>query len=211
MAEPLTWEDGRRKLSELKPRADNPRYIDEDAELRLVRSYEEYDQPWPMLINPDGTLIDGHQRLKTWIEEYGPDFEVDVRIPSRPLTQKEWQKLAIYGHKGAVGKFDFQILADWGIDEDLLDWGFEAWELGTVEKIELPQTGGDGNTNIWQGMPEFEQEDLTPIKTLKVHFAAQEDIIAFAKLVKQKITDKTKFIWYPEAEIIPTGKVISES
>ncbi len=130
MAEPLTWHDDRKRLGDLTPRADNPRYIDEEGARRLVRSYAEYEQPWPLLVNPDGTLLDGHQRLSTWIEEYGEDFEVDVRIPSRPLTQKEWQRLTVLGHEGAKGEWDFGKLNDWGLDtEELTDWGFDAAEL----------------------------------------------------------------------------------
>lgn len=53
----------------------------------------------------------------------------------------------------------------------------------------------------WQGMPEFVQEDLAPKKSLLVHFANFEDMQAFAKLVGQTVTERTKSIWYPKAEI----------
>jgi hypothetical protein len=51
----------------------------------------------------------------------------------------------------------------------------------------------------WQGMPEFEQEDaMGSVLDLKVHFASQGDIEVFAELVGQTVTNKTKFIWFPE-------------
>jgi hypothetical protein len=50
-------------------------------------------------------------------------------------------------------------------------------------------------------MPEFEHQDLKPWKTLAVHFASEEDMLAFSRLVGQTITPKTKSIWYPRAEI----------
>lgn len=50
----------------------------------------------------------------------------------------------------------------------------------------------------WQGMPEYSSEDLEPYHTLRIHFNCEEDIKDFAELVHQKITNKTKFIWYPE-------------
>ena len=53
----------------------------------------------------------------------------------------------------------------------------------------------------WQGMPEYSQEDLSPFKTLIVHFASQEDMAAFAKLVGQRITFRTSFLWHPKAEV----------
>ncbi len=53
----------------------------------------------------------------------------------------------------------------------------------------------------WQNMPEFVQEDLSPAKTVIVHFENLSDLSAFAKLVDQRITPNTRSIWYPELEI----------
>ena len=53
----------------------------------------------------------------------------------------------------------------------------------------------------WQGMPEFVQEDLSPFKSIYVHFASVQDMLAFAKLVEQTITSQTQSVWYPRAEI----------
>jgi hypothetical protein len=53
----------------------------------------------------------------------------------------------------------------------------------------------------WQGMPEYKHQDLTPFKTIYVHFNNKEDLKAFATLVNQTITCDTDSIWYPEAEI----------
>ena len=53
----------------------------------------------------------------------------------------------------------------------------------------------------WQGMPEFVQEDKMPFRTIYVHFENQQDLEEFAELVDQRITSKTKFIWYPKAKI----------
>ena len=49
----------------------------------------------------------------------------------------------------------------------------------------------------WQGMPEFEMEDLSSFRKIIVHFRNQEDIDKFAELIGQKIT-KAPSIWYPE-------------
>lgn len=53
----------------------------------------------------------------------------------------------------------------------------------------------------WKGMPEYVSQDLTPFKTVYVHFDKREDMQAFAALVGQTITLDTKSIWYPRAEI----------
>lgn len=54
----------------------------------------------------------------------------------------------------------------------------------------------------WQGMPEFTQKDLMPIKTLMVHFENYDNLKNFSNLVNQKIGPKTKSIWYPKQELI---------
>jgi hypothetical protein len=65
----------------------------------------------------------------------------------------------------------------------------------------------------WQGMPEFVQEDLQPFQSIIVHFEKREDLDEFSKLVDQKLTYKTRSIWYPKAEIgtIADKRYIDES
>lgn len=53
----------------------------------------------------------------------------------------------------------------------------------------------------WRGMPEFEQRDLEPWSSLTVHFACRRDRNDFAKLIGQTITDDTRSVWVPKAEI----------
>ena len=60
----------------------------------------------------------------------------------------------------------------------------------------------------WVGMPEFIQEDLLPVKQLIVNFATKEDFEEFAKLVNQKLTSRTKFIWHPIIDYTDTSKTI---
>lgn len=53
----------------------------------------------------------------------------------------------------------------------------------------------------WVGMPEFDQEDNPPYKKIIMNFRSEEDYKAFAKLVGQNLTEKTKSIWYPKLDI----------
>lgn len=72
------------------------------------------------------------------------------------------------------------------------------------EDEEDEQGGVDVNNVEWKkhwiGMPEFEQNDNKTYKTLYVHFRNHEDYEAFAKLVEQNLTMKTKSIWHPKLE-----------
>ena len=54
----------------------------------------------------------------------------------------------------------------------------------------------------WQGMPEFVQEDLSPFKSVIVHFRNEEDFDTFEKLMEQEIIKQNQkiSIWYPKME-----------
>ena len=53
----------------------------------------------------------------------------------------------------------------------------------------------------WGGMPELVQDDLSPFRTIMLHFKNREDMELFEKLVDQKIYRETKSIWYPKVKI----------
>jgi hypothetical protein len=57
--------------------------------------------------------------------------------------------------------------------------------------------------DMWQGMPEFRQEDLKPWKSLNVHFRNEQDYQAFLRLLGQKRhpASSQNSLWYPEAEL----------
>lgn len=191
----ITWTNETRRLRDLKPQADNPREIKKGQAARLVKSWHKFGQPDVISINPDNTILNGHQRFYVWGAAYGLDFEVAVRVASRQFTRAEWQEYTVVSHEGAVGGWDWEGLANWegvGVAE-LAEWGFQAWQLGGA-------SGGDDPNELWKGMPEFGQDDLSPHRTLNVHFASDEDVTDFAELVGQKLTGKTKYIWYPKVE-----------
>jgi hypothetical protein len=54
----------------------------------------------------------------------------------------------------------------------------------------------------WKGMPEFTQGNLEPFRTIRVHFQKQEDVDLFAALIEQRVSEKTKYVWFPKIELI---------
>ena len=129
MTAKITWTNETRKLSELKPWTRNPRQIDKASAERLADSFASFGQVETIAIGPDNELYNGHQRLNVLRDKHGADFEVEVRVSSRALTEKEREKLTVYLHKGATGEFDFDALANEFELDDLLDWGFDKVEL----------------------------------------------------------------------------------
>lgn len=133
----ITWTNEKRKLSELIPWPRNPRQIKTDQVRRLQDSLIEFGQVEPVCIGPNNELYNGHQRLKSWQAKYG-DIEIEVRVSSRPLTEKEREKLTVYLHKGAAGEWDMDVLANQFEIPDLMEWGFSEMELQiTPEAIDL--------------------------------------------------------------------------
>ena len=49
----------------------------------------------------------------------------------------------------------------------------------------------------WVGMPEFEMQKVRPFSAITIRFETAEDLAAFADLIGQRLTDKTKSIWHP--------------
>ena len=60
----------------------------------------------------------------------------------------------------------------------------------------------------WDGMPEFDQKDLAPWKSIYVHFENFEDMQKFSELIGQKIMTTTQSIWYPQAKIGRTAQKV---
>jgi len=144
MADKITWANEKRKLSELVPWERNPRQITDKQAKRLEESFEQFGQVEIIAIGPENQIYNGHQRLKVLSQKYGSNYEVDVRVASRALTEKEREKLTIFLHKGAAGDWDFDVLANEFELDDLLNWGFEPKEL---------------DLDLWAGDP---PEDVEP-------------------------------------------------
>lgn len=60
----------------------------------------------------------------------------------------------------------------------------------------------------WQGMPEFIQENKMEVKSLKINFASMEDYYAFGELIQQKLTPKTKSVWFPKQDLVKPSDYI---
>lgn len=57
----------------------------------------------------------------------------------------------------------------------------------------------------WQGLPEHYSEDRQSYHRLIVNFHNEEGLQEFIKLTKQKITKKTKSVWFPKADDAPNS------
>ena len=121
----LEWTTEKRKVSDLIPYEKNPRYLSDEQREKLTASIEKFNLVDIPVIDADGVLVSGHQRVKVLVALGRGDELVDVRVPNRKLTEEEFKELNI---RSNINNGDW--LADI-LREDFLDLDFE--ELGFSE------------------------------------------------------------------------------
>jgi len=153
MQEKLEWKNEKRKVIDLIPAGYNPRKISEKQKQDLMESIRQFNAVVPVVINADNTMIGGHQRLSIYAD-LGIE-EIDVRVPSRKLTEKEEKELNLRLNQNG-GEWDPDKLH--AMDPDmLLNIGFS-----TPDLADLWDTGGTSND-------EFDEESaLKKAKTTEI-------------------------------------------
>ncbi len=130
--EQIIWTTEKRRAEELSPAPYNPRKWSDKDTAELTKSLERFNLADPIVINQNNTIIGGHFRLHI-LKQKGLS-EVDVRVPSRLLTEHEEKELNLRLNRN-LGQFDFDLLANF--DEDMLkDVGFASEELDKIFQLE---------------------------------------------------------------------------
>lgn len=134
----INWHLEKRKISELKNWNKNPRTITKQALEDLKKSVNTLGNFEPLVINTDGTVIAGNQRLKVEIEN-GRE-EVDVYVPERELSEEETKKIGIISNRHS-GEWDNELLLN-DFSDILNDLGFDdllgVRDVGFGEEFSLP-------------------------------------------------------------------------
>jgi hypothetical protein len=171
---------------------------------KLMGMLKRWGQTLPLLIDSTQTVRVGNARLDAarrlgWTH---------VKVLRLNLPPSEWTALAIADNKSHDdSEFDQSALAAALASLQTEDAelaaaaGYSPAELAKL----IGENNGDGVPNDpdeqWQGMPECESEDQTAFASVKVNFDSAESRDAFAKLIGQTVTENTRSIWYPPAEI----------
>ena len=126
MSDNITWKYEKRSIDELTENRDNPRRLSKKRAEELKKSLGKFGLCQPIVIQPSGKIVGGHQRVKMF-RSLGYN-KVSVAIPSRTLSNREEQELTI-GLNKISGDFDLDMLANrWDMDI-LLESGFTEEEL----------------------------------------------------------------------------------
>jgi hypothetical protein len=176
-----------------------------DEQIDKIRgSIREFKFGPPILLKRDGKTIGiGEARCRAAI------LEGLQRVPTitlAHLTDLQWRAFAIADNQlateAAGASWNMETLASEieslkALDFDISLLGFDAIQIAGITA--QPMTAAEH----WaHGMPGYNNEDQGPFRTLFIHFKSQADVDAFAKKLRQSITDKTKYLWFPEQEYI---------
>lgn len=159
----------------------------------------------PMTAAANGEIIDGSARLEVSNERLGDDVIVIEHDGKKPIITVRTdvpnadtdmaKRIAVAANRVAELNLNWDRNVLESLNMDLTSF-FAPYEL---EKLLLTANPNDPN-GLWKGMPEFNQEDQLAWKSVRVNFRNAEDMKKFIELVGQAMTEKTRSIWYPEAE-----------
>ena len=143
----LEWHTETRRINDLVPHKANPRRMTKEQKAALQMSLDKFGLIDKPIINTNGLIIGGHQRIRI-LKDQGIK-EVECTVPDKELSETEVDELLIRLNKN-TGEWNFDELANNFDIMDLFDWGFTADELhvedGKEEKEkkakECPHCGG---------------------------------------------------------------------
>lgn len=190
----------RRAVGDLKPYPHNSRDHSDEQIDQIIASMRANGWTVPLLIDEQNVIIAGHGRLaaalKIGLKEapvmvargWSDDQKRAYRIADNQLAlTSSWNNEELSFEMGELSAAGFEMRLT-GFPEQMLDvFGFGAEPADTADE--------------WRGMPEYEQNGKVAFRSIHVFFDDQKSVDAFAKLMKQKITPKTKYLWHPEKEI----------
>ena len=120
----IKWTTETRTLGDLIKWEPNPREIDKSEQKRLQESIQEFGYSQLYEIEPDNTILDGHQRdeIMLRMDEYGKNAIIEVRVANRKLTEDERKKYIALKHQGATGHWNWEKMQKIYTYDELVKW-----------------------------------------------------------------------------------------
>jgi len=160
--EKITWNTEKRKISELTEFKSNPRRLTTKQHEDLKKSIDKFGLVEIPAINKNGTILAGHMRIRILSDKFGKEYEIEVRAPSRQLSEDEEKEYLIRSNRN-TGEWDYDKLANEFKEEDLTDWGFEDKELFGEEETPPPKEEKDKYDKMSFELAEEQHQFVTSI------------------------------------------------
>jgi len=175
----------------------NPRK-NEHAVDRMCQAILEFGFRIPIVAKSDGLIVDGHLRLKAAIKIGLKTVPIAL---ADDLTENQIKAFRLLANQSSSwAEWDMPLLKIELEGLKLADYPLELTGFEQVQLVSFLSGISDPNAE-WRGMPEFDQKDKSAFRTIPIHFKDQNAVDKFAKLVKAKITEETRYLWFPEIEI----------
>ena len=135
----MRWQLEKWKLEDLEGYEKNPRTLSEKEHRHLSDSIERFGLVDKPVVNTDGTIIGGHQRIAVLLAK--GEVDVECWVPESLLDDKSVEELNIRLNRNN-GDWDYDILGNVFDVGDLLTWGFDEDDLGLgkAEKVKKEPT-----------------------------------------------------------------------
>jgi hypothetical protein len=180
-------------IENLTPDPANPRRHPARNLAAIMGSLKRFGQRQPLVVQEEGMIVRaGNGRLEAAVELGWTEIAAVIV----PESEVEATAYAIADNRTSdLAEWDEEALSQslMALRDDLEGTGF------TDDDLKFFEEGPDAPEDVWKGTPEFQQDDKTSVKAVLVHFECMEAYEEFQKLIGQKLTEKTKSIWYPEA------------
>ena len=124
MKEKLSWHNEKRKVNDLIPNPENPRRMTEKQTEELRKSLEKFNLAEIPAVNTDNKIVAGHMRVATLQLLGRGGEEIDVRVPNRLLTEKEYKEYLLRSNQNR-GDWDWDLLANNFDINELIGAGFD--------------------------------------------------------------------------------------
>lgn len=187
MNQPLEWSTVQRKVNDLLPMEINPRRISEAKRMKMIESLQKFNLVDIPVVDFDGTLISGHQRMRA-LQAIGRGEEmIDVRVPNRQLTELERKEYNILANTH-FGEFDLELFEEHFGDVDLDVLGVDNINPATEQDLHLQEV------DFSEKNREFDTEDFLDEMEMNFKFTKDEfmDIQERINVVCAKQTVDTK-------------------
>jgi DNA modification methylase len=131
MTKKLFWKTEKRRVSELLPFKQNPRVLVDKQREDLIKSIKTFGLVEIPAIDTDGKILAGHQRVAVLQLLNRGNEMIDVRVPSRPLTNKEYKTYLLTSNR-VHGDWNYGMLAEYFDIDTLLVSGFDDGDLALI-------------------------------------------------------------------------------
>jgi hypothetical protein len=204
----------RRRVGDIMPNERNPKRPSSEKRERLTAVLQQYGKAGVLLTY---TGDDGQERFFDGNTRRNLDPDDVWYIARTDLTQAEVDGLVLFYDPLAEPDWEAELVkmlaAETAVDSPalvgMLDEILAELAAGLYGTLPPANAANDPNEE-WEGMPEFEQNDVFgSAHSIKIHFADIKYFYDFCELIGQKISEAKKSAWYPNPpEIIKEGAVL---